>query len=144
MSRGSAPGEHRGGRKKGTPNQRTRAIREAGERAIAQLKEPFEGDGYALLQLIYKDQNQPLAIRLACARDVLAFERPRLSNVEMTTRSLDRMSDEDFFRAWDKMEAFLEQHGRPRLLEMTAGSLDEEPASPDAAGGDTSGRDDAG
>jgi hypothetical protein len=49
---GSKPGERRGGRQRGTPNKRNAAVREAGDRAIAQMKEPFEGDGYALLAMV--------------------------------------------------------------------------------------------
>jgi hypothetical protein len=133
-----------GGRKKGTPNKRTAAVREAGDRAIAQMQEPFEGDSYAFLATVYKNQALPLGVRLDAAKTAIAYERARLAHVAMTTRSLDQLSDEEFFRAWDSMTSFLAQHGRPRLLEMTLGSLDEEPASPDAAGRDTGGRDDAG
>jgi hypothetical protein len=122
---------------------RLERLREAAKKLTAGSGS-FNGDAGALLTAVYKAPEIDLAIRLDCAKAVMAFERPRLSQVDVTHRSLDRMSDEDFFRAWDKMEAFLEQHGRPRLLEMTAGSLDEEPASPDAAGRDTGGRDDAG
>jgi hypothetical protein len=69
-----------------------------------------------------------VALRMDAAKTAIAYERPRLSNVEMTTRSLDRLTDEDFFRAWDSVARFLAERGRPKLLEMTAGSLDEEPA----------------
>jgi hypothetical protein len=109
-----------GGRKKGTPNKRTAAVREAGDRAIAQMKDPFEGDGYALLAMIYKDRYQPLSVRMSAANMAVPYERPRLSNVEMTTRSLDRMTDEEFFRAWESVARFLAQHGRPKLLDATA------------------------
>jgi hypothetical protein len=74
---------------------------------------------------------------MAAATSAMPFERPRLSNVEMTTRSLDQLSDEEFFRAWDELAAFLAQHGRPLLLESA--DVDAADASPDAAG-----RDDAG
>jgi hypothetical protein len=135
MSRSGA--RNGAGRKLGVPNRRTAAIREAGDRAIAQLKEPFEGDGLALLTMIYKDKDQPLSVRMSAASMTMPYERPRLSNVEVTRRSLDKMSDEEFFRAWDSLTSFLEQHGRPQLLE----SAD---AAPDEAGRDTGGRDDAG
>jgi hypothetical protein len=132
-----------GGRKKGTPNKRTAAVREAGDRAIAQMSEPFEGDGYALLAMVYKDKDQPLSVRLSAAGMAMPFERPRLSNVEMTHRSLDRMTDEDFFRAWDSVTTFLARHGRPSLL-LESADVDAADASPDAAGRDTAGRDDVG
>jgi hypothetical protein len=46
------------GRKKGEPNKRNAAVRAAGDRAIAQMKDPFEGDGYALLAMVYKVQGR--------------------------------------------------------------------------------------
>jgi hypothetical protein len=98
---GSKPGERRGGRQKGTPNKKTAeqkaAIKAAVEKAVGQLEEPFEGDGYAFLATVYKDTRQPIGVRLDAAKTAIAYERPRLSNVEMTTRSLDRMTDEEFF-----------------------------------------------
>jgi hypothetical protein len=127
------------GRPPGALNKRTAEVRAASDRAIAQLKEPFEGDGYALLAMVYKDKDQPLSVRLSAAGMAMPYERPRLSNVEMTTRSLDKMSDEEFFRAWDSVARFLEQHGRPQLLEGAgaASELAGEPASSDEAGRDT-------
>ena len=65
----------------------------------------------------------------------MVYERPRLANVAMTTRSLDQLSDEEFFRAWDSLTSFLEQYDRPQLLESAE-------AAPDEAGRDTTGRDD--
>jgi len=41
----------------------------------------------------------------------------------MTPRSLDQISDDEFFRIWDGMAAFLAQHGRPLLtVDGTVGS----------------------
>jgi hypothetical protein len=54
------------------------------------------------------------------------------ADLPMTTRSLDSLSDEEFFRAWDSVAAFLAQHGRPKLLEATA-----EKSEPAAGGRDT-------
>jgi hypothetical protein len=129
---GSKPGERRGGRQKGTPNKKTAerkaTIKAAVEKVVGQLEEPFEGDGYAFLATIYKDKQQPIGVRMDAAKTAIAFERPRLSNVEMTTRSLDRLTDEEFFRAWDSVARFLAERGRPKLLEATA--------TPDEAGRD--------
>jgi len=61
----------------------------------------------------------------------------------MTTRSLDSLSDEEFFRAWDSMTAFLEAHGEPKLVEIPEPKLVED-AAPAEAERDTGGRDDAG
>ena len=141
---GSKPGERRGGRQKGTPNKKTAeqkaAIKAAVEKVVGQLEEPFEGDGYAFLATVYKDTRQPIGVRLDAAKTAVAYERARLANVSMTTRSLDSLSDEDFFRAWDSVARFLAERGRPKLLEATATP----DSSPDAAGRDTGGRDDAG
>src|ERR1700745_2087629 len=123
---GSKPGERRGGRQKGTPNKKTAeqkaAIQAAVEKVVGELPEVFEGDSYAFLATIYKDKQQPIGGRMDAAKTAIAYERPRLSNVEMTTRSLDRLTDEDFFRAWDSVARFLAERGRPKLLEATAGS----------------------
>jgi hypothetical protein len=136
-----APGQAKtGGRKAGTPNKKTAALKQAVVEAVGALPDAFEGDSYAFLATVYKNQALPLGVRLDAAKTTIAYERPRLSNVEMTTRSLDRLTDEEFFRAWDSVATFLAQHGRPRLLELTATP----DASPDAAGRDTGGRDDAG
>jgi hypothetical protein len=128
-----APGQAKtGGRKAGTPNRKTAALKQAVVEAVGALPDAFEGDSYAFLATVYRDKTQPLNMRLDAAKTAIAYERPRLSNVEMTTRSLDRMTDEEFFRAWDSVATFLAQNGRPKLLEATAGS------PPDATERDTS------
>jgi len=50
------------------------------------------------LALVYKDTKQPLALRMSAAAQEMPYERPRLPQVAMTTRSLDSMSDEEFFK----------------------------------------------
>jgi hypothetical protein len=118
-----APGQAKtGGRKAGTPNKKTAALKQAVVEAVGALPDAFEGDSYAFLATVYKNQALPLGVRLDAAKTAIAYERPRLSNVEMTTRSLDRMTDEDFFRAWDSVARFLAERGRPKLLEATAGA----------------------
>jgi hypothetical protein len=99
---------------------------------VLALPDAFEGDSYAFLATVYKDKTQPLHVRMDAAKTAIAYERPRLSNVEMTTRSLERLTDEEFFRAWDSVATFLAQNGRRKLLEATAGS------PPDATERDTS------
>jgi hypothetical protein len=138
-----APGQAKtGGRKAGTPNKKTAALKQAVVEAVGALPDAFEGDGYAFLATLYKNKDLPLAVRMAAATSALPYERPRLAQVAMTHRSLDQLSDEEFFRAWDELVAFLAQHGRPQLLESA--DVDAADASPDAAGRDTGGRDDAG
>jgi hypothetical protein len=85
-----------GGRKAGTPNKRTVAKSKAVQEAIKCLQAgsgSFAGDGYALLTAVYKSEDFDLSVRLDAAKAVMAFERPRLSNIEMTHRSLDSMSE---------------------------------------------------
>ena len=138
-----APGQAKtGGRQKGTPNKKTAALKQAVVEAVGALPDAFEGDSYAFLATVYKNQALPLGVRLDAAKTAIVYERLRLANVAMVTRSLDSLSDEEFFRAWDALNAFLEQHGRPLLLESA--DVDAADASPDAAGRDTGGRDDAG
>jgi hypothetical protein len=122
MSRGGARAG--AGRKTGVPNKKTAAqkaaIKAAVEQAVSELPEVFEGDSYAFLAAAYKNMQLPFGLRMDAAKTAIAYERPRLSNVEMTTRSLDKMGDEDFFRAWDSVARFLAERGRPKLLEATA------------------------
>jgi hypothetical protein len=99
---------------------------------VGKLADRFEGDAYALAAVIYKNQALPLQTRMAAMAAAMPYERPLLSQVDMTHRSLDRMTDEEFFRAWDSVATFLAQNGRPKLLEATAGS------PPDATERDTS------
>jgi hypothetical protein len=113
-----APGQAKtGGRKAGTPNKKTAALKQAVAEAVGALPDAFEGDSYAFLATVYKDKALPLGVRLDAAKTAIAYERPRLANVAMVTRSLDQLSDEEFFRAWDSVTTFLAQHGRPLLLE---------------------------
>jgi hypothetical protein len=102
-------------------------LKQAVVEAVGALPDAFEGDSYAFLATVYKNQALPLGVRLDAARTAIAYERPRLSNVEMTTRSLDRLTDEEFFRAWDSVATFLAQHGRPALLEATETEADATP-----------------
>jgi hypothetical protein len=82
--RGSKPGERRGGRRRGTKNKRTvereRAVAEAATKIAGALgPDAFEGDALSLMQLTYRDEKQPLPIRLSAAQAAIQFERPRLT-----------------------------------------------------------------
>lgn len=90
--RGSKPGERRGGRRRGTKNKRTverdRAVADAAVKIATVLgPDAFEGDALTLMQIIYRDENQPPALRLSAAQAAIPFERPRLTSVkaEMTS-----------------------------------------------------------
>lgn len=71
-------GARRGaGRPPGRRNKRTLAVIEAGEAVVAlAVPEPFKGDGVALLQMVYKNEALPLAIRMNAASMAAKFERP--------------------------------------------------------------------
>src|SRR5215472_1266104 len=79
MPRGSAPGERRGGRRKGTPNRHT-VLREAAiQQAIVS-----GGDAVDFLTQIYRNPEIPMRVRIDCAKVVAPFEQPRLT--AMTNR----------------------------------------------------------
>jgi hypothetical protein len=50
----------------------------------------------------------------------MPYERPRLSQVAMTTRSLDQLTDEEFFQAWDGLSIAVALKG----IRQCAHSLD--------------------
>ncbi len=64
------------GRKPGARNKRTVEVLSAAENVLATMVEPFQGDGVALLQLVYKDPRQPLSIRTNAASLAAKYERP--------------------------------------------------------------------
>lgn len=68
--RGSAPGEHRGGRKKGTPNKATAPIREAARQYTTQALQT--------LASVMKGVEYPAAARVAAANSLLdrGYGRP--------------------------------------------------------------------
>jgi hypothetical protein len=57
MSRRSAPGERRGGRRKGTPNRRTVLF----EQAIVKAAVSGDGDAVDFLTRIYRDPAVPIS-----------------------------------------------------------------------------------
>lgn len=91
MPAGSKPGERRGGRQKGSPNKRTvrqaRAVKRVIEKVAAATGTPmFDGDAHALLILTYKDETQPLAVRLDAAKAAIGYETPKLTSVDQTMK----------------------------------------------------------
>ena len=62
MPRGSAPGERRGGRRKGTPNRTTVLF----EKAVILAEVSGEGDAVDFLTRIYRDPKIPLSVRIDC------------------------------------------------------------------------------
>lgn len=86
MPRGSAPGERRGGRKKGTPNKRTTETAEAMAAAARKIEdampEAFKGNAHELLMSVYKDPTLPMETRIDAAAKAIRFEVPPIGSIE--------------------------------------------------------------
>jgi hypothetical protein len=78
-----AKGKKTGGRRPGSPNRdttkRTAYVKAAIVRFEAEVPEAFIGDAVAFMQLIYRDPNQELSVRLDAAKAASRFERPTLA-----------------------------------------------------------------
>lgn len=82
MARGSAPGERRGGRQKGTPNRRTTKLAAAVQAATERLASA-DLDAHGLLCAVYRDEDFPIDLRVEAARAALPFEKPRLATIDL-------------------------------------------------------------
>src|SRR4029077_1075732 len=75
------------GRPKGSRNKASidfeKRLAEKSEALNAIMDGAFEGDSHALLMSIYKDQALPLDVRMEAAKAAIAYEKPRLSAVDM-------------------------------------------------------------
>lgn len=85
---GARPGA---GRKPGGKNRKTVEREKAVTEALDELSQAigldaFEGDGLALMQLIYRTPG-PIALRFEAAKAALPFERPKLAQVDSTVRT---------------------------------------------------------
>src|SRR5215469_2194476 len=71
------------GRPRGSRNPNTKARREASQQIARQFQidnpDAFPGDAVSLMQCIYRDPNQDLAVRLDAAKAAARFERPALA-----------------------------------------------------------------
>lgn len=87
---GSAPGERRGGRQKGTQNKRNAAAAAAmvavGKTLAEVVPDAFAGDSHALLIAVYKNSTLPLGVRIDAAKAAIRYERPALATVAHTGR----------------------------------------------------------
>ena len=77
MSRGSAPGERRGGREKGTPNRRT-----AFARRVADMAAQSETTPLSYLLSVMRDVEAPAEQRLEAAKAAAPYVHPRLSAID--------------------------------------------------------------
>jgi len=95
MPKGSAPGERRGGRQKGTPNKKTQLKQRAYKLIKASGKTPLE-----FFADILKDEKNPLDIRFQAAKELLPFMHPKLASIEARTGGL---THEDRLEEYRKM-----------------------------------------
>jgi hypothetical protein len=83
--RGSRPGEHRGGRKKGTRNKRTLAQIAAAEGKLTPLD-------YMLS--VMRDETEPLERRLECAMLAAPYMHAKLKQIEVGGRNGEPISQQ--------------------------------------------------
>src|SRR5277367_5819834 len=103
-----------GGRKAGTPNKRTVALRTATATAAEQISatlgsEVFLGDAHALLMAVYKDLNQPIGLRMEAAKAALPYEKPRLASTET------KIVDEFDGMSAQELDAWLDEQAEARV-----------------------------
>jgi hypothetical protein len=89
-----------GGRKSGGIDKRTRAAMTVAAKKACDLLGPdeFAGNALDLLQLIYRDEKQPMPMRLDAARVAVNFECPKLQAVAARVDQfikVDELSDEE-------------------------------------------------
>ena len=78
--RGSAPGERRGGRQKGSPNKRTTA------RAAAQRLEKAGETPLDFLSRVYRDEAQEIDLRVEAAKAAAPYVHPRLASIDLANK----------------------------------------------------------
>jgi hypothetical protein len=103
-----------GGRKAGTPNKRTVALRTATATAAEQISatlgsEVFHGDAHALLMTVYKDLKQPIGLRMEAAKAALPYEKPRHASIE------NKIVDEFENMSTEEVEAWLDEQAEARV-----------------------------
>ena len=78
-----AKGRKTGGRRAGVPNKRTADTKADVQAVVAKFEAAvptaFDGDAVALMQVIYRDPQYPIELRLDAAKSSARFERPTLS-----------------------------------------------------------------
>ena len=72
------------GRPKGSIDKRVRTALEAGRETVRRVlgKDAFEGNALALFQVVYRDVNQPLELRIEAAKAAIPYESARLQVME--------------------------------------------------------------
>jgi hypothetical protein len=77
-----ARGIKTGGRQKGTKNKSTILLQQRGREALARGPKPYDGDAHALLIAVYKDESQPIELRVEAAKAAIRFEKPALAALD--------------------------------------------------------------
>jgi hypothetical protein len=89
-----ARGFKTGGRKPGSKNRRTAELEAATETAARTISEAlgtaFEGDAHAFLMAVYKNEANPIDIRIDAAKAAIRFEKPSLAALEAKTEIVHR------------------------------------------------------
>lgn len=74
------------GRPKGSKNvanpEKQAAIEKAAKKIERLIPNAFDGNAHALLMAIYKDETQPMDMRLDAAKSAIRYESPALSAIE--------------------------------------------------------------
>lgn len=90
-----------GGRKAGTPNKKTAAMKEAARHALLSagqaLGDQLENlDAHTLLQIVYRNKELPLDLRLSAASTAIRYEMPAKSamDVNVTARRAEDLTDD--------------------------------------------------
>jgi type III secretory pathway component EscU len=77
------------GRPKGSKNKRSAllmgATSEAVEVAMRRIPNAFKGDAHAFLCILYKDEDQPMPVRIDAAKAAIAYEKPKLQSTALTS-----------------------------------------------------------
>jgi hypothetical protein len=74
-----AQGHKTGGRQKGSKNKSTILLQQRGREALARGPTSYDGDAHALLIAVYKDESQPIELRVEAAKAAIRFEKPALA-----------------------------------------------------------------
>jgi hypothetical protein len=84
-----------------------------GPMRLQEEEAPDGATALELLQSVYRDQRQPLHVRIRCAAEALPFETPKLGAVAVTS-----LSANDFAAALDR--AILRSGKAPLMIEARA------------------------
>ena len=126
MPRGSAPGERRGGRQKGTLNKRT-----------AEMLAEIEAGGetpLAFMLRVMRDESVPMAVRMEAATRAAPYCHAKLANVALTAAvQVEQPIDFSMLDVEERQQlrAMLERRRGPVPVRLEDGSVDYAPSAAD-------------